>query len=108
MQLLVSSHADVNAPTAGGWTPLHAAAEMGHCGVIALLLDAGCDVSARSLSGDTCLHSAARWGRTSAVNLLLDSCADVTVVNEAGLTPLQVVVYSYVNRGSRLNECPPK
>lgn len=44
-------------------TALHCAAQYGHTGVVALLLERGCDPGIRNSRGETALDLAAQYGR---------------------------------------------
>ena len=59
------------------WTLLHAAAQMGHLGVVNLLLDRGLDVNTKE-QGDntTALHWAAAAGKVGVVQRLLEAGVD--------------------------------
>jgi ankyrin repeat protein len=59
------------------WTLLHAAAQMGHLGVVNLLLDRGLDVNTKE-QGDntTALHWAAAAGKVDVVRRLLEAGVD--------------------------------
>jgi ankyrin repeat protein len=94
LKLLIAAGADVNVACDDGSTPLHAAAENGHAGVVsALIATAGVDLNA-ALTGDdsagvTPLYLAARGNRLDVVKLLIAAGADVnmTCVDD-GCTPL--------------------
>ena len=56
----ISCHLDTNVEVTAGWTPLHAAAEAGHHGVVRLLLEAGAEVGLVTRdTGYSSLHLAA-------------------------------------------------
>ena len=82
---------EINARTKGNLvTPLHEAAEWGHCEAIAVLVERGARLDAQ-LGGDwleTPLHRAAQFGRAGAVNQLLDFGAEVDMRDKSGGTPL--------------------
>jgi ankyrin repeat protein len=59
-------------------TALHQAAERGHAGVAALLIERGANVNAQSDFGRTPLHEAAQNDQVAVARLLLDRGADVT------------------------------
>lgn len=65
-RLLVSLNSDVNAATASGWTPLHAAAFLGADTLVQFLVDKGANVNVRNGCGQT-PHSLAL--RTSTAGL---------------------------------------
>ena len=73
----------------GGLTPLHMAAQLGHAGVIHLLVQAGASVNI--LGGELAeppLHLATRYGHTGAMLALLDNRADINAGNRFNQTAL--------------------
>ena len=95
LKLLIAAGADVNVACDDGSTPLHAAAENGHAGVVsALIATAGVDLNA-ALTGDdsagvTPLYLAARGNRLDVVKLLFAAGADVNKACVDGDTPFQI------------------
>ena len=73
-----------------GWTPLHAAAQMGHLAVVDLLLLRGLDVNAKEKGDDTtALHWAAAAGKADVVRRLLEAGVDpVGAGDDHGLTAI--------------------
>ncbi|HET9455263.1 MAG TPA: ankyrin repeat domain-containing protein [Gemmatimonadaceae bacterium] len=73
-----------------GWTLLHAAAQMGHLGIVDLLLRRGFDVNAKEKGDDTtALHWAAAAGRVDVVKRLLEAGVDpVGAGDDHGLTAI--------------------
>ena len=69
-------------------TPLHAACEGGHTGVVERLLGARADVHRTSTDGSAALHVASRFGHFAAVRRLLGAGARVTRGDSRGCTPL--------------------
>lgn len=63
---------NVNQPSEGGYTALHAAAENNHVEVIRLLVSNGADINARVVTGMTPLDMAIEAECHEAVNLLLE------------------------------------
>ena len=72
------------------WTLLHAAAQMGHLGVVNLLLERGLDVNTKEQGDDTtALHWAAAAGKVDVVRRLLDAGVDpVGAGDDHGLTAI--------------------
>ncbi|CCW62109.1 unnamed protein product [Phytomonas sp. EM1] len=80
--------AGLDAPDAGGWTPLHYAVDQGHLEMTMLLLEAGANANARDESKRTPLHLASlRGGGTSLVEVLLSNGASKNSKNAANMTP---------------------
>lgn len=72
VQLLLSDkHADIEARSDGGWTPLHNASDQGSLTTVDALLQAGAQVNAQLLNGITPLHLAAQAGHYAVVERLL-------------------------------------
>lgn len=70
-----------------GYTPLTAAALLGHTRIVAALLDEGARVNGRGSDGGTALHAAAFLGRADAAKVLLARGADPAARNSRGNTP---------------------
>ena len=84
---LIAQGADVNAPSAAGWEPLHWAARRGHDAVAGLLIARGADVE----PGNTRmmpLEWAAINGHMSVAVLLIEKGADANVTGGLGWSPL--------------------
>lgn len=62
VRALVARGADVNAPAAGGWTPLHIAASRGHAELVRFLVGAGATPAVTSDDGSTPADIAAARG----------------------------------------------
>ncbi|MBC6403523.1 MAG: ankyrin repeat domain-containing protein [Hyphomonadaceae bacterium] len=111
----LAAGADVNAPDASGWTPLHWATAYGTAEAVAALVDAGAKVDAREASGGTPLHLAVgqgvfdevaaliqkpgekppsdfrpRQGVIEKVAALIKAGADMEARTKSGLTPLHM------------------
>jgi ankyrin repeat protein/L-ascorbate metabolism protein UlaG (beta-lactamase superfamily) len=71
-------------------TPLHFAAQGGHAGVVAFLLDKGAQVNRPNIAGETPLHYAVGLDDPATVAVLLARGADVRARTEDGSTPLQL------------------
>ena len=80
---------DARSATDEGLTPLHAAAQGGHAGVVRVLVEARADVNAREKKqGVIPLFVAARDGTAAAVAALVSAGADVRATTEGGFTAL--------------------
>ncbi len=105
MAKLISEGVDVNAPGAGGRTPLMEAvderrdsSDHEQAEVVGLLLAAGASVSARDDNGWTALHHGTRAG-PAAITALLAAGADVDAKAIDASTPLHCAV-EYGNSGA--------
>jgi ankyrin repeat protein len=104
VQVLLDYKADanLNAPGASEWTPMHCLSEGFYSSatlhnvpqslpdVARLLLEHGADVNARNRSSWTPLHVAAKNGRVEVAHVLLKHGADVNARRNDGSTPLHV------------------
>ncbi|ESL07713.1 ankyrin repeat protein [Trypanosoma rangeli SC58] len=79
---------DLDAADAGGWTPLHYAAERGFTAIVERLLDEGANSNAKDEMRRTPLHLAAGAGHVAVLRLLLKHGAIRSAKNIAGLTAL--------------------
>jgi len=77
LEYLLDRGVDPGVPDANGSTPLHHAAEQGHCEAVRLLLSKGVDVDPVNHLG-TSLHLAAAKDRDQVVKILLEHGADVS------------------------------
>jgi len=60
---LLQSGSKYNVCASNGVTPLHFAAQYGHCKVCRILLEYGADPARRDSGGSTCLDLACEFGR---------------------------------------------
>ena len=81
-----------SASVKNGNTPVHIAAEQGHPGTVAALLDAGADVNAVAAAGgsETSLHLAAAKGCLEVAELLLERGARADAVDSEGRLAMKV------------------
>jgi ankyrin repeat protein len=99
VKLLIAAGADVNKARAIGWTPLHIAAQIGHAGVVSMLIETpGVDPNAAPADGGdagiTPLFIAAQNNRLYVVALLIDAGADVNMAGVGdGCTPLHMAAH---------------
>jgi ankyrin repeat domain-containing protein 50 len=71
------------------YSALHSASEMGHKGLVRLLLDGGLDVNMRHEdNGLSALHVAAKEGQDQVARLLMEQGADVAAKDKNGWTAL--------------------
>ncbi|CAE7037989.1 Ank2, partial [Symbiodinium sp. KB8] len=80
------------AANGAGNKPIHAAALSGSTRTLNLLKEAGCDVNARGTQGNVPLHLAAGKANAAAVEWLLAAGAIPTLRNDAGYTPVGVLL----------------
>jgi len=73
--------------------PVHRAAERGNRETLTLLADYGADLLAPDQYGSTSLHRAAERLRFSNVEFLLSRGIDPDLINEHGVTPLELAMY---------------
>jgi ankyrin repeat protein len=89
VELLLQSHAHVDAKTASDWTPLHCAVGNGHLEIARKLLYAGADHKAINKQGWTPMYVAADGGRKEMVQLLLEfgACIDQKTIGLVSKQP---------------------
>ncbi len=89
VKLLLEHHANVNAASKTGRTPLMIAAlHNGSDSVVDLLLANGADAKARDKGGMTFLFAASSAGNSRQVRIALDKGADANGKDQTGFTPL--------------------
>jgi ankyrin repeat protein len=91
-RLIAADPTIVDARTASGQTPLHAALAAGHVETALLLIEAGADVSVTDAGGHTPFHIAAEKGLVPVVKALLARGADAHAVDAEDRTPLSRAV----------------
>lgn len=93
VQCLLEAGADVNICREDTWSPLHAAAN--NFKIAKALTDCGADVNYQTSDGWSPLHLSTSWGYPNIVKLLLNRGADPNLVNDAGMTALQVAIVDH-------------
>jgi len=68
--MLLDNGADVNIVNKDNRTPLHFAAQEGHCGVMEDIVNKKANIQAKDIDGKTPLHDAAFGGHIDAVKML--------------------------------------
>ncbi|XP_028790259.1 uncharacterized protein LOC114746212 isoform X2 [Neltuma alba] len=96
VSVLLEHHANPNAETDDGVTPLLSSVAAGSLTCIELLVQAGANVNV-SAGGATPLHIAADNGNPELINCLLKAGADPNVADEDGMKPIMVAAL----RGNR-------
>ncbi|KAA0151977.1 hypothetical protein FNF31_03542 [Cafeteria roenbergensis] len=91
-QVLLERGVSARAANGAGNKPIHAAALSGSTRTLNLLKEAGCDVNARGTQGNVPLHLAAGKANAAAVEWLLAAGAIPTLRNDAGYTPVGVLL----------------
>uniref|UniRef100_A0A4W5L1W2 BRCA1 associated RING domain 1 n=1 Tax=Hucho hucho TaxID=62062 RepID=A0A4W5L1W2_9TELE len=86
---LLDQGADPNLKDNAGWTPLHEACNLGHQGVVEVLVErGGVLLNTPGYENDSPLHDAVRNGHTGIAILLLQHGASQSVLNMFGLCPV--------------------
>jgi serine/threonine-protein phosphatase 6 regulatory ankyrin repeat subunit B len=110
IDLLLDAHADIDAPSGPGVTPLVAAAMNGTPAVVTHLLDKGADINWGRQYGETALWQSSRRGTVLAAEILIRRGAEVNT-QSGGMTPLHLaslngmasVVTLLLEKGAKLN-----
>ncbi len=102
--MLLQAGADVNAPDADQYIPLHFAARQSNAIVVAALLEAGADVNRGDAYGQTPLHLVWHSIEVGSALLLLRHGAAVNAQDDSGRTPLSNA--SYIDSESRRRLVP--
>jgi hypothetical protein len=90
---IIAEHPEqMNAINSIDETSMHVAAEVGHAGILTLLLKHGTDVDVRDMRQQTPLHRASREARLEAGQFLLDHGADINAQGFHKTTPLHIAV----------------
>ncbi|XP_029558297.1 BRCA1-associated RING domain protein 1 isoform X2 [Salmo trutta] len=90
---LLDQGADPNLKDNAGWTPLHEACNLGHQGVVEVLVErGGVLLNTPGYKNDSPLHDAVRNGHTGIAMLLLQHGASQSVLNMFGLRPVDYAV----------------
>ncbi|KAK6315297.1 hypothetical protein J4Q44_G00148260 [Coregonus suidteri] len=90
---LLDQGADPNLKDNAGWTPLHEACNLGHQGVVEVLVErGGVLLNTPGYENDSPLHDAVRNGHTGIAMLLLQHGASQSVLNMFGLRPVDYAV----------------
>ena len=87
VKLLLARGAEL-APSFGGCTPLHLAADFNFLKVAALCLDRGLDINTQTHDGQTALYIAIAYDSLDTAELLISQGADVSIAEDTGMTPL--------------------
>jgi ankyrin repeat protein len=112
LQALLARGADPNQSLPGGITPLMVAAALGQAKGVQALLAHGADAGAADGEGGTALHAAAQYGfaardRTRVVPVweaLLSTGAEPDAANDAGYTPLLLLLGARAEPGAACDE----
>jgi ankyrin repeat protein len=110
-ELLLDAGVDINATYESQKTALIMAFEMGHFGLLLLLVRRGANVNAHDAANGTISMMAARQGSLSVVQILLDAGADINAVDVPRRTALTMAVETgnldvarlLVDRGANLD-----
>jgi len=94
VRYLLDHGANPNNVDKTGFTPLHEAAEIGHCEVVELLLSRGAYVDPFSTDHGTPLHVAAQHKQDGAMKILLDRHADCNMLLGNFSSPLMIAIHS--------------
>lgn len=92
LDLLLKSHADVNARNSMGITPLHWSAIWNAPRAMEMLLKHGADIERRQQNNQTPLHLAALHGSHPCIEILMHNGCNMDVVDSDNATPLDVAM----------------
>ena len=90
VELLLQSHADINAQKEEGWTALMIACQNGHYHIVELLLKEHADINIDNEDGWTALMLASYNGHHQVVELLLKEHCDINHQGKDGVTALML------------------
>uniref|UniRef100_S4RRT2 Ankyrin repeat domain 52 n=1 Tax=Petromyzon marinus TaxID=7757 RepID=S4RRT2_PETMA len=94
LELLVNHHADVNAQSYDGKSPLHMTAIHGRFTRSQTLIQNGGEIDCGDKEGNTPLHIAARYGHELLINTLISNGADAARRGSHGMFPLHLAALS--------------
>jgi len=90
VRFLCENGADKHRATPHGTTPMHIAAQHGHCEAVLALSDNGADQDRATEEGLTPLYIAAQQGHLDVVGALCANRADTARATQKGVTPLYI------------------
>jgi ankyrin repeat protein len=99
---LIQAGADLNAPDADGWAPLHSALRFGHREIAEALLDRGASLSVTNPDGWTPLMFALRYGPPELATRMIGKGAAPNAKAKDGWTPLMFAVRNDQAANARL------
>jgi ankyrin repeat protein len=105
MRLLLRSHADPNARTTWGESPLHVLAHVQEptaTTLASMLIEAGADFNARDTRGFTAIHLAALFDSLPLIRFAHERGYDINATSTWGLTPLDIALRHGSDRAAQL------
>ncbi len=96
---LVESHADVNAKSKAGFTPLLFAARQGDMEDVRILVEAGANINDKAPGGSTILITAINNEHFEVADYLLEHGADPNAADRQGFTPLHNTIRARARSG---------